>query len=88
MMTLIVAAISTPSIFMYIAPRVLLTTVLIYLVSDYSESLIAKFRNIWAEIRLWPGGFLSLILTGFCYTRLSRLLLSRFISTDVLGGRR
>lgn len=55
----------TPSIFMYIAPRVLLTTVLIYLVNDYGESLIAKFRNIWAEIRLWPGGSLSLILTGF-----------------------
>ena len=55
----------TPSIFTYIAPRVLLTTVLIYLVSDYGESLIAKFRNIWAEIRLWPSGSLSLLLTGF-----------------------
>ena len=53
------------TVFAYIAPRVLLTSILVYAINDYGEALIAKIRNIWAEVRLWPCGLFSLILTGF-----------------------
>ena len=53
--------------FLHVMPVVFLTAVMVGVLAEFLEAVIAKTRGIWAEYSLWLHGTLSMILTGFLF---------------------